>query len=128
MSHPQEHSHPHPNIGPDRVIETQLLCFQHCDTPTPNHGIELAYRFASPENRAWTGPIQRFICMIRNPLYECLVNFDRSRFEPVSEGGSRWKITIEKEGVGSVFIWELSRQEGGVYAGCWMTDSVIKIN
>lgn len=127
-----ENAYPTPDISPEQVIEIQLDGMQHCDLPTKDHGIEIAFRFASPANKAATGPLSRFARMIHNPLYACMLNFKRAKFEPHNMRGDEWKISIVNDVNGqertSVFIWKLSKQTVDPVRGCWMTDSVIKIS
>jgi hypothetical protein len=123
---------PTPDLAPEQVIEIQLDALQNCDVPTKDKGIEIAFRFASPANKAATGPLSRFARMIHSPLYRCMTNFKRAKFEPHNMRGDEWKISIFNDVNGaevvSVFIWRLSRQTTPPVKDCWMTDSVLKIN
>eukprot|EP01125_Pyxidicula_operculata_P004917 TRINITY_DN1819_c0_g2_i2.p1 TRINITY_DN1819_c0_g2~~TRINITY_DN1819_c0_g2_i2.p1 ORF type:complete len:133 (-),score=14.89 TRINITY_DN1819_c0_g2_i2:25-423(-) len=127
QQNPQHLSYPNPSLSPDKVIEIQLDALQHNELPTEDSGIEICFRFASPSNKINTGPLTRFIKMIKNPFYECLINFTKARFQPASNDGAAWKITILKNGIDHVFLWQLSKQVSGEYVDCWMTDSVIKV-
>jgi len=118
-------ANPSPDVAPYRVIEIQLDALKHNDDQ--NSGIEICFRFASPANKSATGPLPRFIQMIKNPFYDCMLNFTKATFVPHSSDGSVWKITITKAQTDHVFIWALSRQVAGEFKDCWMTDSVVKI-
>jgi hypothetical protein len=65
---------PSPELLPEDVVKIQLNALKHNDEK--NHGIAIAYRFASPENRLHTGPLERFIRMLHNPLYAPMLNYD----------------------------------------------------
>ena len=52
---------PKPELTPQQVVEYQLTVLQKNDQPTPNAGIEKAFRFASPANQKSVGPISHFI-------------------------------------------------------------------
>eukprot|EP01121_Diplochlamys_sp_Union-15-3_P016273 TRINITY_DN5509_c0_g1_i1.p1 TRINITY_DN5509_c0_g1~~TRINITY_DN5509_c0_g1_i1.p1 ORF type:complete len:154 (+),score=31.16 TRINITY_DN5509_c0_g1_i1:40-462(+) len=125
--HPFEDAKPSPSLSPEQVIEIQIGALQHNDVPEKDHGIEICFRFASPSNKLVTGPINRFKAMIHNPFYECMVNFEKAKFQPANPTGNSWKITITKSGVDHEFLWGLSKQTVSPYQGCWMTDSVMKL-
>ena len=55
---------PRPELSPEEVIRIQLEALRHNDEQ--DRGIEVAFRFASPANRASTGPLPRFIRMIEH--------------------------------------------------------------
>jgi hypothetical protein len=49
---------PSPLLSPDEVVKIQVAALK--DNDASNSGIELTFRFASPENRSTTGPLDRF--------------------------------------------------------------------
>ena len=81
-----------------------------------------------PANKKQTGPLKRFIGLVRNPSYRPLLNHINATF---------LKLTIEEVfAVQDVIIttsngerigyrFRLSIQKGPLCPGCWMTDSVI---
>jgi hypothetical protein len=93
-----------------------------------DEGIRLTYRFASPGNKSYTGPIGRFIRMLRSAPYDRLLNHRSARYGPVSISGTEAFQTvtvIDKEGEETAFRWLLSRQSRGAFKDCWMTNAVI---
>jgi hypothetical protein len=56
---------PGPTVGPEAVLARQLLALQQGD-------VEASYAFASPANRASTGPIDRFATLLESPIYRPL--------------------------------------------------------
>ena len=118
---------PIPEISPVEVIKYQLKALS-------NHrvndlGIAAAYMFASPANKMYTGPLSRFIRMLKNPLYASMLNHVRAEFaEIVIEGNqAEQRVTlIEANQEATIYIFRLSKQQHGSYTGCWMTDSVLK--
>jgi Domain of unknown function (DUF4864) len=121
---------PDPALTPKQVIEFQLQVLQHNDELAENRGIERAFRFASPNNRTVTGPLQHFIQIINQPSYSALLNsasYIIGQVEIVNEQ-ARSIVTITTaadERVRYVFI--LSRQSGSEYKDCWMTDAVLPV-
>ena len=121
-----ENAYPEPELKPNDVVRLQLLAMQQNDDS--NFGIEVTFRFASPSNKIQTGPLKRFISLVRNPSYRPLLNHTNATF---------LELTVEEDfAVQDVIIttskgeligyrFRLSIQKGTLYPGCWMTDSVV---
>ena len=62
-----ENAYPEPALKPNDVGRLQLLAMQQNDDS--DFGIEVTFRFASPSNKIQTGPLKRFISLVRNPSY-----------------------------------------------------------
>ena len=92
--------------------------------------MQLVFEFASPQNKAVTGPLPRFAEMIRTGYPEMLsakvchfFPFD----EPTdTEAMSAFHVLFELEsGQVACYAWVLERQHGAEdYEGCWMTSGV----
>lgn len=111
---------------------------KHNDEPTPDSGIGITFicilffinfflcslsfnLVASPANKLNTGPLSRFISMVKNPHYSVLLNHKSSKFIPLRADGSVWQISIvDKDGNNSTFVWQLSKQTQGPFKDCWM--------
>ena len=63
---------PAPSFGPAEVTQIQLDALR--TNTLINEGIALTFRFASPANRQVTGPLPRFVKMLRSPPYDRLLN------------------------------------------------------
>ena len=93
-----------------------------------NEGIELTYRFASTDNKRYTGPLSRFTEMVRSAPYNRLLNHLNARYDPMAVSGNEayQVVTItDMAGEEAAYVWVLSRQSEGEFEGCWMTDAVI---
>jgi len=122
---------PSPDLSPRQVVEAQLAAMQHNDEPEPDAGIRTAFRFASPSNRETTGPVERFIEMVKQPGYDALLNHRQTSLSPTTEKGGQARIKvhlIDAKGQESAFVWILSKQSASPYEGCWMTDSVFRVD
>lgn len=120
--------HPDPSLGPTEVVRIQLEAMAHNDRPRPDAGLALVFDFASPGNRAQTGPLQRFSAMVHSG-YAQLLNHRSARLSPpVIEGDQALQGVelVDRDGVTVRFVFILSRQSDPPYAGCWMTDSVLR--
>lgn len=113
---------PNPGYTPEDVVKIQLDSLQNNDILGGNHGIRNAYRFTSPVNRATTGPIDKFIDMVKNPLYHSLVGFENAEVEAkrVRNDTALLSVRLVHHRGDSLYLFALSR-----YNGCWMMDSVL---
>ena len=121
-----KNAYPEPELKPNDVVRLQLLAMQQNDDS--DIGIKTTFRFASPSNKIQTGPLKRFIRLVRNPSYRPLLNHISATF---------LELTVEEDfAVQDVIIttskgeligyrFRLSIQKGTLYPGCWMTDSVV---
>ncbi|MDF9795897.1 hypothetical protein OKW21_001160 [Catalinimonas alkaloidigena] len=119
---------PLPSLGPQEVVNIQLQAMQNNNQPYENHGIEVAFRFASPSNKENTGPLNQFIKLVQNDTYSSLLNFKQYGLDDVDVKGDKaiQKVTlINEDDKPAVFYFKLSRQQEEPYADCWMTDGVI---
>ena len=120
-----ENAYPEPELKPNDVVSLQLLAMQQNDDS--DFGIEVTFRFASPSNKIQTGPLKRFIRLVRNPSYRPLLNHINATFLEltVKEVFAIQDViitTYNGERIG--YRFRLSIQKGPLYPGCWMTDSV----
>ena len=121
-----ETAYPEPELKPNDVVSLQLLAMQQNDDS--DFGIEVTFRFASPSNKIQTGPLKRFIRLVRNPSYRPLLNHINATFleltvEEVFAVQDVIITTSNGERIG--YRFRLSIQKGPLYPGCWMTDSVV---
>ena len=115
---------PDPDLSPAEVIRIQLEALRHNDEQ--DRGIEVAFRFASPANRANTGPLARFIPMIKQGPYALMLDFRDATYGPVETVAdrARQRVTLTGARETMTYWFYLSRQSEPPYVGCWMTDSV----
>ena len=118
---------PQPNVelSPEQVVKIQLEALQNNDET--NEGIKIAFNFASPDNKRYTGPLNKFIRMVKNPLYRPMLNFKAAEYDPIEISGDtaiQRVVLIDANGQANVYIFSLSKQTDGPCQGCWLTDSV----
>ncbi len=115
---------PAPAFSAGDVIRIQLEALRHNDEK--DRGIEVAFRFASPANRANTGPLSRFIGMIKNGPYALMLGFREAAYGPVESRGVQagQRVTLIGEDTSVTYWFYLSRQSEAPYEDCWMTDAV----
>lgn len=139
---------PNVDLSPTRVVNIQMTALGQNGKWGDDQGIAVAFRFASPSNRRVTGPLERFVKLLENPVYSAMLDH-----KSVEIGAARTNATgdvaqvpvvvngLEDERVGFMFTLSLQQplngetDEGaGVQEGvpevsceCWMTDSVSRI-
>ena len=118
---------PHPEMAPIDVVRIQLEALQNNDSPSVDFGIRQTWAFAHPDNRAVTGPYDRFATMIRNPAYEPLLNHKRHTITEQNRS-TKWiqfKVLMEDED-GQVlgFAWVVKKATTAPFENCWMTTGV----
>ena len=121
-----ENAYPEPELKPNDVVRLQLLAMQQNDDS--DFGIEVTFRFASPANKKQTGPLKRFIRLVRNPSYRPLLNHINATFLELTveeDFAVQDVIITTSNGKRIGYRFRLSIQKGPLYPGCWMTDSVI---
>ena len=71
---------PSPELSPEEVVEIVVDALRTNDRAEDDAGIETVWRFASPGNRASTGPLPRFTRMIKRGFPDMLEH-ESSRFD-----------------------------------------------
>ena len=119
---------PTPEINPEEVVKIQLSSLMNNNEPYLNAGIEQTWEFAHPSNRAFTGPIQRFIQMMYAPSYAVMLDHKKHDIIKVKLDKNIAYFFIEltsTDGKIFGFKWTLEKvKEEGVFKNCWMTTSV----
>ena len=119
-------SYPNPELKANEIVSLQLMAMQQNDVS--NHGIEITYRFASPQNKVQTGPLSRFIMLVKNPAYRPLLNHLDATFLNLKVEGNvaiQEVIITTSKGTRKGFRFLLSLQQGEKFKNCWMTDAVV---
>ena len=122
---------PSPDLTPAEVVRIQLDALAHNDTPLPNSGVSVVFRFASPGNRQQTGPLDRFTMMVNSGPYREMLNHRSAEILPEMATPAHTMVPavlVTAEGREARFVFILTEQTDGPYAGCWMTDAVMPVD
>lgn len=115
---------PSAEYRPDEVIQIVLDALQQNDDE--DSGIATVFRFASPGNRANTGPLERFTGMIKRGFPDMLNHIGSRTGDIVIEGDTAmqnvWLTTPAGTEVG--YLFQVGRQPSGEFEGVWMTEAV----
>lgn len=120
---------PSPQLAPDEVVRIQLRALQENSEARGDGGIALVFEFASPANRRTTGPLERFVEVVKAPDYRPMLNHRTARQGPLQITGNeaRQRVTITDSGGETVsYLFLLSKQASEPYENCWMTDAVVR--
>ena len=122
---------PSPELAPTEVVLAQLAALQRepYDGAGAGAGLRGAWEFASPGNRAATGPVEQFADMVRGPVYGGLLGHRAVQLGPLVQAGDDAQqevllVTALDETIG--FTWVLSLQQDPPHTDCWMTDGVLR--
>lgn len=121
------HPCPSPALTPDDVVAAQLagLAGEPRHDSGAGPGMQTVWAFASPGNRAATGPANRFAEMLRSPAYVGLLEHRAAQQGPAlveGDGARQEVLVITQDDRAQGFTWVLARQGDG----CWLTDGVLR--
>tara|TARA_Y100001936_G_C15997829_1_gene626111 strand:- start:39 stop:494 length:456 start_codon:yes stop_codon:yes gene_type:complete len=119
---------PNPSIKPIDVISIQLEALKNNNDPFDDAGIIQTWEFAHPNNRIFTGPINNFIKMIKNPSYSMMLDHLDHKINTIKENDSislYFVELIDWKGNKYGFEWIVSKvEDDSEFKNCWMTSGV----
>lgn len=118
---------PRVDLAPEDVVGIVINALASNDQPYADAGIATTFAFASPGNKANTGPLEKFTRMVKSHPYAVMVNHVAHDFsEVVRVGDDAYQLVALTglDGSEVVFAFRLSRQLDGEFEGMWMTDAV----
>jgi len=116
--------------SPQEVVRLQMSALGENAAIGGDGGIAIAFRFASPTNRLQTGPLTKFISIVRAPAYAIMIDHRSVEFGDPRVGGDVALVPIivnAPDGGRAGFIFRLSKHNANDCRGCWMTDAVSRI-
>ncbi len=121
---------PDPAYTPEEVVGIQMRALGQNDKPFENAGIELTFRFASPNNQRNTGPLARFEVLFENLAYKPMLSYASMEIgESMIVNGSAMVPVLldDMHGKKVGYMFTLSQQIDPPYENCWMTDRVVRV-
>ena len=119
---------PRSNIKPSEVIKIQLAGLQKNDYEFKDSGIEQTWKFAHPNNKKITGPLDNFKRMIKGDSYQMMINH---LSHTITELGSseKWAqfevIILDNNKIYHKFSWQVEKfTMEGPLKNCWLTTMV----
>jgi len=119
---------PASDMSPQTVVKTVIDALQR--NSDEDDGIMQVFCFASPQNKKVTGPIERFVSMIKRG-YGDMLNHVASEYEPIKIDDKVaqqrvWLETADGNIVG--YLFGLGKQSVGEFSDMWMTDAVYRLD
>ena len=116
-----------PMISPEAAVHIQLHALQNNDVPRPDSGIRKTWAFAHPDNKRMTGPLPKFMAMIKQPAYAMLLNHQNHDVKLLERNAFIAAFAVRvTTGDGLVYLcrWQVAPVSGGENDGAWLTISV----
>ena len=108
------------------VVDIQLTSLQ--SNSNDNKGIYQSWLFAHPENKKYTGPLGRFVSMIRSNPYDVLLGSLFFETKLISLNQTEAKVEVFLDGKNKnryKILWILSKSNiSKKCTNCWMTIGV----
>ena len=119
---------PNTNIKPYDVVKIQLTGLQNNNKLSDNFGIKQTWNFAHPNNKKYTGPLDKFTKMIKGDAYQMLIDHLEHTINPLGSS-DKWAqfevIILDKNKIYHKFSWQVEKYEGeGPLNDCWLTTMV----
>ena len=117
---------PNDKFSPLEVVDIQLTSLQ--SNSNDNKGIYQCWLFAHPENKKYTGPLGRFVAMIRSNPYDVLLGSLFFETKLISKNQTEAKVEVFLDGKNKnryKILWILSKSNiSKECTNCWMTTGV----
>ena len=119
---------PNTNIKPYDVVKIQLTGLQNNNKLSDDFGIKQTWNFAHPNNKKYTGPLDKFTKMIKGDAYQMLIDHLEHTINPLGNS-DKWAqfevIILDKNKIFHKFSWQVEKYEGeGPLNDCWLTTMV----
>jgi hypothetical protein len=119
---------PNNSILPADVVKIQLVGLMNNDKEYKDSGIEQTWKFAHPNNKKATGPLDNFKRMIKGDSYQMMIDHLSHTITQLgsSEKWAQFEVIIlDKNKIYHKFNWQVEKYtEDGELKGCWLTTMV----
>jgi len=119
---------PNNGIKPYQVVKIQLTGLMNNDIPNKNSGIEQTWEFAHPSNKKYTGPLSKFVNLLKSESYNMLLNHLESEIIEVFKTNDKYGfevIILANDKNYYKFQWIVEKYyNDGALKDCWLTTSV----
>ena len=119
---------PNNSILPADVVKIQLVGLMNNDKEYKDSGIEQTWKFAHPNNKKVTGPLDNFKRMIKGDTYQMMLNHLSHTVTQLGSG-DKWAqfevVILDKNKIYHKFNWQVEKYvEDGNLKDCWLTTMV----
>ena len=115
-------------IQPHQVVKIQLTSLMNNNEPKQNNGIKQTWKFAHPNNQKNTGPLERFMIMLKGDSYKMLLDHLEHNIVEVelTDNIAIYDVKVlSKNKVYYKLNWQVEKYEkSGILKDCWLTTMV----
>ena len=119
---------PNQTIKPIQVVKIQLDGLKKNDSLYKDNGIEQTWEFAHPNNKIFTGPLDRFKDMIKGESYKMLIDHKDHKINQIysDEKTVIFEVVVmDSEKKYYMFKWQVEKYlKSGPLQNCWLTTVV----
>ena len=119
---------PNSSIEPYQVVKIVLRGLKNNDKPMIDNGIKQTWEFAHPNNQRYTGPLERFINMLKGQSYSILLNHLEHKILEIqlTDTVASYEITVlDGNKTYYKFNWQVQKYvKDGPLKDCWLTTVV----
>tara|TARA_B100000029_G_C16766644_1_gene663899 strand:- start:2 stop:424 length:423 start_codon:yes stop_codon:yes gene_type:complete len=119
---------PNETIAPMKVVKIQLDGLKKNNSSYKDQGIEQTWEFAHPNNKIFTGPLDRFKEMIKGESYKMLLNHKDHKINEIYSEDNKVifeVIVMDSEKKYYMFKWQVEKYlKSGPLQNCWLTTMV----
>ncbi len=119
---------PNSSITPKEVVKIQLEGLKQNDLNYKDSGIEQTWKFAHPNNKKVTGPINNFKIMIKGDSYQMMIDHLSHTITELGKSENRAQfevILLDKNKIYHKFNWQVEKYLlDGNLKDCWLTTMV----
>ena len=120
---------PNSELRPLDVVQIQVSAIRAA--ASEKKVMETCFAFASPSNKAATGPVENFTRLVLEPPYSELAYADRVQYGNeyiVGDSAEVLVTTYREPGLCGAYRFTMTKQTQPPNAGCWMTDMVVPLS
>ena len=115
-------------IDPAQVVKIQLTGLMKNDSPYKDKGIEQTWEFAHPNNKKFTGPLNKFKEMIKGDSYKMLIDHENHEVKQIfsnNEVAVFEVVIMDIDKKYFKFKWQVEKYlNNGPLENCWLTTVV----
>ena len=119
---------PNETIVPIKVVKIQLNGLKKNDNDYKDKGIEQTWEFAHPDNKIFTGPLERFKQMIKGESYKMLLNHKDHKINEIFKDNNKVifeVVVMDRDKKYYMFKWQVEKYlKNGSLQNCWLTTVV----
>ena len=115
-------------IDPAQVVKIQLTGLMKNDSPYKDKGIEQTWEFAHPNNKKFTGPLNKFKEMIKGDSYKMLIDHENHEVKQIFSNNEVVVFEVVIMDIDKKYFkfkWQVEKYlNNGPLENCWLTTVV----